>query len=191
MPGGISYIGDLTVVESGGEITSQAIGDKALKSTCADADTIEVNSTTGKLQVKSAGSSKSNGVGRDDVSKFAGFWLQGSLTASDAEGGVFNVENDMGTDLVVLRLVLQVTTGTSGACTLDVGIASDGSTSAADLIDGVDVADAGIFDNIQDRGTGGQSRLRWASGSFVNASMKTGAAAGIGGQYAIYALDMN
>ena len=51
MPGGISYIGDLVVVEDGGEITSHSIGDKALKSTCADADTIEVSSTTGKLQL--------------------------------------------------------------------------------------------------------------------------------------------
>ena len=191
MPGGISYIGDLTVVESGGEITSQAIGDKALKSTCADADTIEVNSTTGKLQVKGSGSSKSNGVGRDDVSKFAGFWLQGALVASDAEGGVFSVENTFGTDLVVLRLVLQITTGTSGACTLDIGVETDGSSTADDLIDGVDVSDAGVFDNIADKGSNGSSRARWASGSFVNASMKTGAAAGIVGQYASYALDMN
>jgi hypothetical protein len=113
------------------------------------------------------------------------------LVASDAEGGVFSVENTFGTNLVVLRLVLQVTTGASGVCTLDIGIEADGSTEAADLIEGVNVADAGIFDNISDKGSTGSSRLKWASGTFVNASMKTGATAGIVGQYAIFALDMN
>ncbi len=190
MPGGVSYIGDLAI-EDGGEITSQAIGDKALKTTCADADTIEVSSTTGKLQIKDAGSSKANGVGRADVSKYAGMWLQGSLTASDAAGGVFSVENDMGTSLVILRVVLQVTTGASGACTIDVGTASDGTTSANTLITGVNVADAGVFDNIADKGASGSSRLKLGPGAFVTASMASGNTAGIVGQYAIYCLDMN
>ena len=189
MPSGISYIQDLVI--DGSEITSQSIGDKSLKTTCADADTIEVSSTTGKLQLKDAGSSKGNGVARGNVSKYAGMWLQGSLTASDAAGGVFSVENDMGTSLVILRVVLQVTTGASGACTIDVGTAADGTTSADTLIDGVDVADATVADNIADKGSNGTSRLKWGPGAFVNASMKTGATAGIVGQYAIYALDLN
>ena len=100
-------------------------------------------------------------------------------------------ENTYGTDLVILRVVLQVTTGTSGACTLDIGVAADGTTTADTLIDGLDVGDAGVFDNIADKGSSGTSRLKWGSGTFVNASKKTGAAAGIVGQYAIYALDMN
>ena len=58
MPGGISYIQDLVI--DGSEITSQSVGDKSLKSTCADADTIEVSSTTGKLQLNDAGSAKAN-----------------------------------------------------------------------------------------------------------------------------------
>lgn len=189
MPGGISYIQDLVI--DGSEITSQSVGDKSLKTTCADADTIEVSSTSGKLQLKDAGSSKANGVGRPDVSKYAGMWIQGALVASDSAGGILSEENTYGTDLVILRVVLQVTTGTSGACTVDIGTAADGTTSAATLIDGLDVADAGVFDNIADKGSSGTSRLKWGSGAFINASMKTGAAAGIVGQYAIYALDMN
>jgi len=188
MPGGISYIQDLVV--DGSEITSQSVGDKSLKTTCADADSLEVSSSTGKLQIKDAGSSKANGVGRADVSKYAGMWLQGSLTASDAAGGVFSVENTFGSDMVILRVVLQVTTGASGACTLDVGTAADGTTSANTLITGVNVADAGIFDNIADKGASGTSRLKFASGAFVNASMASGATAGIVGQYAIHCLDL-
>jgi hypothetical protein len=192
MPGGISYIGDLTIVETGGEITSQSIGDKALLTTCADADTIEVNSSTGKLQLKDAGSSLSNGVGRDDVSKFAGRWLKGSLTASDAAGGVFSLENDYGTQLAILRVVIQLGTVAADVCTIDVGVAADATTSADTLIDGLDVRTAlGVFDNIDDQGTNGQSCLKWPSREFINASMKTGATAGIVGTYAIYVLDLN
>jgi len=189
MPGGISYIQDLVI--DGSEITSQSVGDKSLKTTCADADTIEVSSTTGKLQLKDAGSSKANGVGRADVSKFAGFWLQGALTASDAAGGVFSAENTYGTDLAILRVVLQVTTGTAGACTIDIGIEADAVTSADDLIDGLSLADAGVYDSIADKGTNGSSRRRWPSGGFANASMASGATAGLVGTYAIFALDMN
>lgn len=191
MPGGISYIQDLVI--DGSEITSQSVGDKSLKTTCADADTIEVSSTTGKLQLKDAGSSKANGVGRADVSKFAGFWLQGALTANDAAGGVFSVENTYGTNLAVLRVVIQVTTIASDTCTIDVGTAANATTSSDKLLDGLDVRTAtGVFDNIDDQGTNGQSCLKWPSGEFVNGSMAGGGAtAGLVGTYAIFALDMN
>ena len=190
MPGGVSYIQDLVI--DGSEITSQSIGDMSLKTTCADADTIEVSSTTGKLQLKDAGSSKANGVGRADMSKFSGMWIQGTLTASDAAGGVFSAENTYGTNLAVLRVVIQVTTIASDTCTIDIGTAANATTSAATLIDELDVRTAaGVFDNIDDQGTLGGSCLKWPSGEFVNASMASGATAGLVGTYAIYALDMN
>jgi len=190
MPGGISYIGDLVVVESGGEITSQAIGNKSLKSTCADDDTIEVNSTTGVLQIKEAGASKANGVQRADMGKTAGFWIRGALTASDSAGGVFSEENTYGTDLVITRVLIALTTGASGACKLDVGIAADGTTLAATLIDEVDLADAGVFDNITNKGSAGASLIKFANGTFCNASVSTGNSAGIVGSYAIHCIDI-
>ena len=190
MPGGISYIGDLVVVEDGGEITSHSIGDKALKSTCADADTIEVSSTTGKLQLKDAGTSKANGIAREKMGKTAGFWIRGALTASDSAGGVFSEENTYGTDLVVTRVILMVTTGASGACKLDVGTAANGTTSAATLIDEVDVADAGVFDNIHDEGSAGSPILKWSNGQFINASKSAGATSGLVGSYAIHCIDI-
>lgn len=191
MPGGISYIGSMSIMEDAGEISSQAVGDKALLASCADASTVEVDATTGKLQLVAAGSSKANGVGRDNMSKFSGMWIQGSLTASDAAAGVFSVENSFGTSLVILRVVLLVTTGSSGSCHIDIGVAADAETSVEDLIDQLDVGDAGVFDNLADPGSGGSAVLKWTSGAFVNASMAAGATAGLVGKYAIYALDMN
>ena len=188
MPGGISYIGDLVIVEDGGEITSQAIGNKSLKSTCADADTIEVNSPTGVLQIKEAGTSKANGVQRADMGKTAGCWIRGALTASDSAGGVFSEENTYGTDLIVTRVLIALTTGASGACKCDVGVAADGTTLAATLMDEVEFADVGVFDNITDEGSAGASLIKWSNGAFVNASVSAGNSAGIVGSYAIPAL---
>ena len=192
MPSGISYIGDLTIVESGGEITSQSVGDKALKTTAADADTIEVNGETGKLQIKERGSSLSNGVGRKDVSKFAGTWIKGSLTASDTAGGVFSLENTWGSDVVITRIILQVSTGASdSAARLDIGTAANATTSAATLIDELNVSDVGIYDNISDKGSAGSSRLKFGNGQFLNASRSAGAMSGLVGTYAVCILDLN
>ena len=188
MPGGISYIGDLTIVETGGEITSQSIGDKALLTTCADADTIEVNSSTGKLQIKAAGSSKSNGIGRDDMSKSAGFWVQGSLATVRTAGGIFAVENTFGSTLVVDRVLILVTTGQSA--TVDIGTAINATTSSNNLLHELDVTSAGAYDNIEDKGTNGKTRQKWSSGSFVTASEQGGNITGLVGTYAIHAIDI-
>ena len=191
MPGGISYIGDLTIQEDGGEITSQSIGDKALKTTCADADTLEVSST-GKLQLKERGSSLANGVGRADVSKFAGTWIKGSLTASDAAGGVFSEENSYGSDLVVLRVVIMVSTGASDSSVrVDIGTAANATTSADTLIDNLNVSDIGLYDNLDDKGTNGNTVLKWGNNQFINASRAAGATSGLVGTYAIQVIDMN
>ena len=191
MPGGISYINEL-VIDANGEITSQAIGDKALKTAAADADTIEVSSTTGKLQIKERGSSLANGVGRADVSKFAGTWIKGSLTASDSAGGVFSLENTFGSDLVITRIILQVTNGASdSAARLDIGTAANATTSAATLIDELNVSDVGIYDNISDKGGAGSSGLKFGNGQFLNASRSAGAMSGLVGTYAVCVLDLN
>ena len=158
MPGGISYIGDLTIQEDGGEITSQAIGDKALKTTAADADTLEVSSSTGKLQIKEAGSSKANGVGRDDMSKYAGFWLKGALSATRTAGGMLAVENTYGSDLIVTRVIISVTTQSSAASSSSVGIAANATTASDTLLDDFDSGGQGIYDNLDNKGTNGNAK---------------------------------
>ena len=192
MPGGISYIGDLVIQEDGGEITSQAIGDKALKTTCADADTLEVSSSTGKLQIKERGSSLANGVGRADVSKYAGTWIKGSLTASDSGGGVFSEQNTYGSDLVVLRVVIMVTTEASdSAARVDIGTASGATTSSDNLLDDLNVSDVGLYDNLDDKGSNGNTVLKWGASQYITASRAAGATSGLVGTYAIQVIDMN
>lgn len=192
MPGGISYIGDLTIVESGGEITSQAVGDKALKSSCADGTSVEVDSTSGKLQLVSAGSSLSSGIQRAQMSKGAGAWFQGALTPSDAVAGVFQIENTFGSDLVVDRVIILITTASTLASSIDIGVAADGVTSANNLLDGIDGTSLGATDNIRsmDDGSSGRSVMLWQSGEFINGSLDIGATAGLVGFYAVHIIDL-
>tara|TARA_R100001594_G_scaffold25875_3_gene50422 strand:+ start:10369 stop:10956 length:588 start_codon:yes stop_codon:yes gene_type:complete len=193
MPSGISFIGDLTIVESGGEITSQSVGDKALKTTAADDSTLEVSSNTGKMQLKDAGSSLTNGVSRTTVSKYAGRWFRGALSASDSTAGVFQAQNTYGSDLLITRAMIYVTTVSSGACTIDVGVGSSSSTSYDNLLDGIDVnGSTGVSDNIKSlvAGDNGRSVVVWKNNEYVNASKKTGATSGLVGYYAFYCVDI-
>ena len=194
MPGGISYIGAMSIVEASGEVTSQAIGDKALLATCADNTSIEVDATTGQLQVKTAGSSLSNGLQRDQSSKYAGRWLRGALTASDAAGGVFSIQNTYGSDLIVTDALIYVTTEASGTCEIDVGTGA-AVASYQNLIDQLQVgtsggvAYTGVYSNLTDAGTNGGIAL-WSNTHYITASMATGATAGLGGFYAVHVIDI-
>ena len=182
-----------TVDNTSGEVTSRSVGVHALKAEAADADSLEVSATTGKMQVKDAGTSKAAGVKRAQVSKFAGFWIQGDLDDGNAAGDLLTEENTYGSDLMVLRLVLLVTTGSTGASRADGGVNAAVATDD-DLIDGVTLTASGstiVADNIQDKGTNGGSRWLWASGAYITGSMKTGDCTGLVGTYAIYCVDMN
>ena len=194
MPGGFSYLANFKTQDSDGQIISQSVGTRALLSTCADADSIEVDSSTGKLEIKDAGTSKANGVSRDKMGATAGFWLTGALAQVDSGGGVFSLENTYSTNLLVDRVIIYVTTpATDSSCELDIGPASGATTSSATLIDGLDVnAAAGAFDNIDEQGDGGASMGLWESSgdNYVTASVSAGASAGLVGFYGVHCISL-
>lgn len=114
------------------------------------------------------------------------------LGAVDTAGGVvaMRLAHDAtlpaGARVAITRVILDVTTKATAACTLDVGIANDGVTSNDTLLDGVDVGTAaGVFDNIENKGTNGKARQTATVGQFVTASKATGAAAGLVGTIAV------
>ena len=172
MPGGFSFIGNFKTEDSSGEIVSRSVGSNALLSAAADADTIEVSSSTGKLQIKDAGTSKTNGVGRDDVTKYAGFWLQGSVSGSStAAAAAIKIENTYSSNLLITRAIIYVATAESsaGSCTIDVGVDDDGADSSDILIDGANMKSAGPTDNLKSMhaGDNGRSVAAWKSGEFI------------------------
>lgn len=182
-----------TVNDTNGEITSRSVKDKALHADSTDGTGITVNAS-GKLALVAAGSSLALGVQRDEVSKFAGVVLQGSLADTRTGGGVFSVENTYGTTLMVKRVLLHITTGSTGASTVDIGIGATAVTSADKLLDGVTLTATGAAfaaDNVADKGTNGKPYGVWSSGTFVTASEATGDVTGLVGTYLIEAVDMN
>ena len=114
------------------------------------------------------------------------------LTAADGAAGVFSWQNPEDSAIVITRLVLDVTTKATAACTVDVGTDGAGTGSSDNLVDVQAVnAATGVFDNIADKGSSGKERQRLdAKGGttdYVTASKATGATAGlVGNAYVFY-----
>ncbi len=116
-----------------------------------------------------------------------------ALAALDTAGGVLAWQNPEANAIIVLRVALDITTKTTGACTLDFGPAADGTTLNATLIDGLDGnAATGVFDNIENQGSTGKSTAKLAANGgatdFITGSKASGAAAGLVGNAYIYYL---
>lgn len=107
-----------------------------------------------------------------------------ALAALDTAGGVLAWQNsEEAADIIVTRIILDVTTKSTAACTLDVGYtATSAATSADNLLDGLDVGTAAILaDNLGNAGTNGKTRQKVANGKWITASKASGAAAGLVG----------
>lgn len=110
-----------------------------------------------------------------------------ALAAVDTAGGVLSWQNPEAGAIIVERVVLDVTTPSTGACTVDVGVtATSGTTLSDNLLDGQSVATAAVLDNIENQGTNGKSSGRLASGKWVTASVASGASAGLVGSAYIH-----
>jgi len=110
------------------------------------------------------------------------------LTANDAAAGLFTWTNTEPVAVIVTKAVVDVTTGSSGACAISIGQAAT-SVLSNNLIDTLSVATAGSFDNITDKGTNGKTRQRVAPGQMVTGSTASGASSGlVGNVYLDYVL---
>jgi hypothetical protein len=106
-----------------------------------------------------------------------------ALGALDTAGGVFAWQNPEAVSILVTKVVLDVTTIATAACTLDVGTTATNATTLSDnLIDGCDVHTAiGLFSVLDTDGTNGKAQQKLASGKWVTGSKASGAAAGLAG----------
>lgn len=106
-----------------------------------------------------------------------------TLGVGTSGGGVASWQNQEGVPLLIEEVYLYISTGSTGASTIDVGTtAVSGATLSDNLIDGVSGATAGVFNNIDDKGTNGKSRQVLAPGAWVTASQASGAVAGLVGR---------
>jgi len=103
-----------------------------------------------------------------------------ALGHADTAGGILSLANPEGAAIIVTKLVLNVTTIATAACTVDAGIGAGATTKYDNLIDGQDVHSAtGAFGSPS--GTNGLPAKLWPSDQYLTISMATGAAAGLAG----------
>jgi len=109
-----------------------------------------------------------------------------ALATGATGGGVLAWQNPHDSAIIITRLVLDVTTKTTAACTVDAGSAANGTTSSDNLINGLDIGTAiGTFDNVSDGGTNGKARQKLAAkggaADYLTVSQASGAIAGLVG----------
>jgi hypothetical protein len=95
--------------------------------------------------------------------------LQQTLLDGTAGGGVLSVLNDSGETRIVTQIILDVTTGSTADASVDVGIANDATTAAANLMANIEVSDAGVFDMLTNSALG-TGPNRWLTGKYLNIS---------------------
>lgn len=103
---------------------------------------------------------------------------------TDTAGGIFawRPPEQASQAVVITRVIVNVTTVASAACTINIGPAANATTLNDTLIDGFDAHTAtGAFDNVSDVSTNGKSRQVLTSGNYVTGSTATGASAGLVG----------
>lgn len=99
----------------------------------------------------------------------------GTVTGAAGSSGVFaSFPNPFGQSVLVLSTVLEITTQSTGASTLDIGVAADGTTSNDTQIDGLSGAAAGVFNSNKNKGTNGGAAQRWGAAQFLNVAEASG-----------------
>ena len=112
-----------------------------------------------------------------------------ALAAGTAAGGVLSWANPAGASIIVHNIALDITTQSTSASTIDVGVAANGTTSSDTLIDGVSGAAAGVFNSATNAGSNGSMSRKMTSTQFITASQATGAVAGlVGSAYITWSL---
>jgi hypothetical protein len=113
-----------------------------------------------------------------------------ALAAVDTAGGVFAWANPAGAAILVHSVHLDVTTFTTGACTIDVGVAANATTLNDTLIDGASLATAAkTLNSATNAGTNGSMSRKVTSTQFVTGSVASGASAGlVGNAYIVWSV---
>jgi len=90
-----------------------------------------------------------------------GHFAEGDLSPGNADAFCFNWQNPHPNPIIVTRVILDITTpgGTAGG-EIDVGSAASSGVHSDNLIDGCDPNVATVYDNIDNKGTNGNSKVR-------------------------------
>ena len=103
-----------------------------------------------------------------------------NITAATTSGVIAYSRNPERTPIIAEVTRVHIKTGSSAACTLDIGTASS-KVSSDNLMDGISVNAAAntVYDSILDHGTNGKTRQYVAAGDFFTVSLASGDANGL------------
>ncbi len=89
-------------------------------------------------------------------------------TTGTTAGGALKLLNPEGADLIITDLILDITTKSTGAATVDAGIDDDGAQSSDTLMDAVDVGTAaGVFSSGTGAGTNDKVMVKWPATHYL------------------------
>lgn len=84
-----------------------------------------------------------------------------ALTAGAADSIAFAWQNPENTAILIQRILVDITTaGGSASSVMDIGPTTSATGTAKTLMEGLDLNTTGLFDNIDDQGTGGAATAR-------------------------------
>jgi hypothetical protein len=142
-----------------------------------DTDTGFHSSAANTLNVVAGGAE----IGEWSASALPSMTVVVDLTAGDGVGVVSGTANPFGYNVVITNLTLVVSTASTGACTVDIGVgASD--TSNDGLIDGLSVAATGAFSSAVSGGTNGKGAQSWSTTTYLNVAEASGDITGFVGK---------
>lgn len=116
--------------------------------------------------------------------------LYGDLTAATTTtgGDALNLANPEGADLLITNFVVRTTVVSTGAATIDAGVAATG-TSNDELIDGLDVNGALVCESNHDQvsaGTVAEHEVVWGSDEYLTVTPSATLAGLVGKYYVEY-----
>ncbi len=96
------------------------------------------------------------------------------IAVSGLHSAMVATANPFGTDVLVHYTVIDITTGSTGASTFDIGVAADATTNNDGQIDGLSGATAGTFGGIVSKGTNGGTPQKWTTTKYLNIKEASG-----------------
>lgn len=100
----------------------------------------------------------------------------------DGNGVISSTPNPEGADVWITRAILEIETGSTGASTLDIGVAANASTSNDGLFDGYSGATAVITDNIKEVTGNAKAGQKWDAAKVLNIAEASGDVTGLVGK---------
>lgn len=109
-----------------------------------------------------------------------------SISGTAVHAAVVGQANPFGADVDIVATQLRITTASTGASTLDIGIGATATTNNDGQIDGASGAAAITLSSVKNAGTNGGSGQTWTTGTFLTVKEASGDATGLVGILTVF-----